>query len=101
MKLVVDSEEEVVLRGYKALPEVPKTNGSTQKGTAANPFVILEIVPDLSETTYSILVSSQEEGLPFDPLEFSYDAMKKKSEIRFYHENKTHISDDIYNGRFS
>lgn len=83
LKLVVDSEAEVVLRGYKALPEVPKTNGSTQKGTAANPFVILEIVPDLSETTYSILVSSQEEGLPFDPLEFSYEVMKKKSTITF------------------
>ncbi len=82
LKLVVESEEEaeVMVCGYKGLPEVPDTNGSTQKGTKDNPFIILEIVPELSQQTYSGLVSSQEEGLPFDPLEFTYEALRKKGD---------------------
>ncbi len=82
LKVVVESEEEteVMIRGYKGLPEVPETNGSTQKGTKDNPFIILEIVPELSQQTYSGLVSSQEEGLPFDPLEFTYEALRKKGD---------------------
>lgn len=94
LKVVVESEEEteVMIRGYKGLPEVPETNGSTQKGTKDNPFIILEIVPELSQQTYSGLVSSQEEGLPFDPLEFTYEALRKKDDIRVRKEVKSDLS---------
>lgn len=51
----------------KKLPEIPTTKGT--KGTKDNPFVVLEIVPDHSEDAMRYLVSSQEEGLPFDPVE--------------------------------
>lgn len=101
LKVVVESEEEteVMIRGYKGLPEVPETNGSTQKGTKDNPFIILEIVPELSQQTYSGLVSSQEEGLPFDPLEFSYEVMEKGNNVGFLDNGACHkdqIDNNLY-----
>ncbi len=103
LKVVVESEEEteVMIRGYKGLPEVPETNGSTQKGTKDNPFIILEIVPELSQQTYSGLVSSQEEGLPFDPLEFTYEALRKKDDIKLIKQSIKNgpdlsIQDELY-----
>ncbi len=101
LKVVVESEEEteVVIRGYKALPEVPKTNGSTQKGTKENPFILVEIVPEMSQQAYSLLVSSQEEGLPFDPLEFSYEALRKGENIGFWDHGacrKDQIDNNLY-----
>lgn len=101
LKVVVESEEEteVMIRGYKGLPEVPETNGSTQKGTKDNPFIILEIVPELSQQAYSLLMSSQEEGLPFDPLEFSYEVMEKGNNVGFLDNGACHkdqIDNNLY-----
>lgn len=49
------------------LPIIPGFDG--KKGSKENPFVFLEVVPQLSQQSFSYLVSSQEDGLPFDPVE--------------------------------
>lgn len=79
LKLVVDSQSEVMVSGYKSLPAVPQTDGTVQKGTKGNPLVILEIVPDMAQQSLSLLVSSQEEGLPVDPIEFGMEVTRKKN----------------------
>lgn len=79
LKLVVDSEAETMVKGYKSLPTVPTTDGTVQKGTKGNPLVILEIVPEMAQQSLSLLVSSQEEGLPVDPIEFGMEVTKKKN----------------------
>lgn len=53
----------------KDLPEIPPCEG--EKHSETNPFVILEIVPQLSQQSLSYLVGSPEKGLPFDPVDIS------------------------------
>lgn len=48
------------------LPSIPEFQGA--KGTKTNPYVVLEVVPDLSQQSMSYLSGSQEDGLPFDPV---------------------------------
>lgn len=59
----------------KDLPEIPPCVG--EKHSETNPFVILEVVPQLSQQSLSYLVGSPEKGMPFDPVDVS---------IRFYKE---------------
>lgn len=62
------------------LPEIPKTDGKTQKGTKENPLVVLEIVPELAQQSLSYLVSTKEEGAPFNSaLEMGMDISKDKN----------------------
>ncbi len=50
-------------------PSIPETNGiARQSGTEENPFVILEIVPEMAQQSLAYMVESQEEGLPYDPI---------------------------------
>lgn len=49
------------------LPVIPSTNGKEM--TKENPFVVLEIVPELSQQSLGYLVDSEEKGLPFNPVE--------------------------------
>ena len=50
-------------------PSMPETDGGKKnRGTKENPFVILEIVPEMAQQTLSHMVSTQEEGLPYDPI---------------------------------
>lgn len=57
----------------KKLPVIPGV--TDQKGEQAkklskeNPFVVLEIVPELSQQSLAYLVDSEEKGLPFNPVE--------------------------------
>ena len=57
----------------KKLPVIPGV--TDQKGepakklTKENPFVVLEIVPELSQQSLAYLVDSEEKGLPFNPVE--------------------------------
>ncbi|MCM1246494.1 MAG: hypothetical protein NC293_12705 [Roseburia sp.] len=96
LKLVVDSQSEVMVSGYKSLPTVPETDGTVQKGTKGNPLIILEIVPDMMHQSLGFLTSSQEEGLPIDPLEFSYEIMKKNSNVKFYQSNPQNMGDNVF-----
>lgn len=59
----------------KDLPEIPPCEG--EKLSETNPFVILEVVPQLSQQSLSYLIGSPEKGMPFDPVDVS---------IRFYKE---------------
>lgn len=61
------------------LPEVPDTDGTVQKGTADNPLVVLEVVPELAQQSLSYLVATPEEGLPFDALEMGREVSKSKN----------------------
>ncbi len=96
LKLVVDSQSEVMVSGYKSLPAVPQTDGTVQKGTKGNPLVILEIVPDMAQQSLGFLVSSREEGLPIDPLEFSYEVSRKNSNVKFFQSNPQNMGDNRY-----
>lgn len=96
LKLVVDSQSEVMVSGYKSLPEVPETDGTVQKGTKGNPLIILEIVPEMAQRSLGFLVSSQEEGLPIDPLEFTYEVSRKNSNVKFYQSNPQNMGDNRY-----
>lgn len=75
-----DEDAEVLTSENKALPKIPGVKDSegnyAKKGTASNPFVVLEIVPDQSQRAISYLVSSPEEGLPYDPMQFGSNAMR-------------------------
>lgn len=63
------------------LPKIPPANGTT-KGTKDNPFVILEVVPELSQQTLSYMVDSEEKGLPFNPVELGIKFCNEKSNQR-------------------
>lgn len=50
-------------------PTIPETDGGKKnKGTEENPFVILEIVPEMAQQSLAYMVENQEEGLPYDPI---------------------------------
>lgn len=49
------------------LPAIPPSGGT--KLSKENPFVVLEIVPELSQQSLAYLVDSEEKGLPFNPVE--------------------------------
>lgn len=55
------------------LPVIPPTTDKdgkqAKKLTKENPFVVLEIVPELSQQSLAYLVDSEEKGLPFNPVE--------------------------------
>ncbi len=74
-------------------PTIPETDGGKKnKGTEENPFVILEIVPDMAQQSLAYMVSSQEEGLPYDPItvgiKISNNMLDKYNERR---SNRTEI----------
>lgn len=85
LKVEVSTEAEILAKVYKGLPEVPETDGTDDlaKGTAQNPFIILEIVPEMSQSALGLLTGDQKQGMPFDPLEFSYEASLKKDKVTF------------------
>ena len=91
--LTVDSSVASKYTGLNELPEIPEAKVGYEKGTKENPFVILEIVPELSQQSMSYYSSSQEEGLPFDPLEFSMSLSKEKNHSIF---KKESTDDTIY-----
>lgn len=62
------------------LPVIPPSTG--KKFTATNPFVILEVVPELSQQSFSYMVSSEEEGLPFNPVEMGIRFCNERSDGR-------------------
>lgn len=63
------------------LPKIPPADGAT-KGTKENPFVILEVVPEMSQQTLSYMVDSEEKGLPFNPVELGIKFCSEKSNDR-------------------
>ena len=76
--LKADEETKQKYKGANALPEIPEAKRGFEKGTKENPFVILEIVPELSQQSLSYFSASKEEGLPFDPLELGMQMSKEK-----------------------
>lgn len=62
------------------LPKIPSVKGA--KATKDNPYVVLEIVPELSQQMFSYLVDSEEKGLPFNPVDLGIQCCNEKSNER-------------------
>ena len=74
------------------LPKIPPVNGV--KATKDNPFVVLEIVPELSQQSLSYLVESEEKGLPFNPVELGIKRCNEKSNERGFLDSNKQIDEN-------
>ena len=91
--LEADAEATAKFTGLNTLPEIPKAEGTRHnRGTKDNPFVILEIVPELAQQSLSYFAGSKEEGLPFDPLDLSIQLSKKNGNSEDTDKNGTYLN---------